>query len=147
MTLVGDRAAIFVQRGRPSARQQTDACLAYLRTADLPLHAIVPYWAPGDAVTMARNGEIAAIVTAFDSAVVRQLAEDIDGHGQVLFVHPAPTVIVPAPRGSVPLVGDLIMRWTRRGKSVRDIADDIGSTTQDVRDILRRGGEQPGRSD
>lgn len=107
--------------------------------------AIVPHWRPADAVQLARDGRVDTVVAAFDSRAVQQLAADIDGDAQVVVVHPEPKVITP-PRHPLGTLADLILRWFRRGKSVQQIAADIDGDTTDVRAILRKHGEDPGRS-
>src|SRR5215471_14312237 len=104
---MADVSAIFIQRG-PPAKKQTDLCLQYIREQHLPMIAIVPYWAPGDAVRMAEAGRINIVVTAFDSKAARQLAEELDDHAQVIYVHPEPTAIPPRRRSTLPALADLI---------------------------------------
>lgn len=140
---MGDSSAIFVQKGI-SGGKQTTLCLWYTTSQRLPMLAIVPWWATGDAVRLVKDGRVNTIVTAFDSKTVQKLAEDIDGYGQVVFVHPQPHVIVPAHHSSLPLIADLIRRWHRAGRRPEDIARDIGSETTDVRAILRKDDGTPG---
>jgi hypothetical protein len=142
---MGMRSAIFIQHGVP-AQKQADACLDYATTEHWVMRHYVPYWAPEDAVNLAKSGAVDVILTAFDSPAVRQLAEDVDGHGRVMYVHPEPTVV--EPRRSLPAsVVDLILRWARRGKSVEQIAADVDGDTSDIRELLRREGEQPDQTD
>jgi hypothetical protein len=136
-----DRAAIFVQRGAPTDKQTT-ACLRYALGQRWSVLVIVPYWQPQDAVQLARDGRIDKLVAAFDSKAVQQLAADVDGDAEVLIVHPEPRVVEP-PKRKLGTLGDLIVRWFRRGKTVSEIALDIGEETTDVRAILRRYGEHP----
>jgi hypothetical protein len=139
-----DKTAIFVQAGSTPAKKQTDACLLYAISNHLPMVAIIPPWVPGDAVAMCRSGEISTVITAFDSRAARQLAADIDGFGQVIYVHPEPGVIVPpARRSTVPDMDALILRWHRAGRTPHQIAAELESDTTDVRAILRRAGEYP----
>lgn len=140
---MGTGAAIFVQRGHVSVAKQTAACLAFIRLERLSLFAIVPYWAPEDAVQMVRTGTVTTIVTAFDSRAAQTLAADIDGDGQVVYIHPAPTVIHPPRLSSLPAIGELIVRWFRSGRTVGEITRDVGGETVDVRDVLRKAGEDP----
>lgn len=138
-----NRAAIFVQRGVP-ADKQTSACLRYALAQPWSVLAIVPPWQPADAVRMARDGRIDTVVAAFDSRAVQQLAVDIDGDAQVVVVHPEPKVIAP-PKHGLGTLADLILRWFRHGRTVKEIAVDIDGDTTDVRAILRKHGENPGR--
>jgi hypothetical protein len=133
---MADVSAIFIQRGPPPARKQTDLCLKYTHDHRLPMIAIVPHWAAQDAVRMVKAGAVNTIVTAFDSRVARQLAEDLDGDGCVIYVHPVPTTI--PRRSTLPALSDLIRRWHRAGRTPRQIARDIGSETTDVSEVLRR---------
>jgi hypothetical protein len=138
---MGDVSAIFIQRGQVSVAKQTAACLTYIKIEKLPLYAIVPYWAPDDAVQMVKNGTVTTIVTAFDSRAAQQLAADIDGAGQVVYIHPTPTAIQPPRTSTLPAIGELIVRWFRSGRSVPEITRDVGATTIDVRNVLRKAGE------
>lgn len=106
--------------------------------------AIVPPGQPADAVRLARDHRVDTIVAAFDSRVVQQLAADIGDDAQVLVVHPEPKVIEPPPKRGLATIGDLILRWFRRGRSVQQIAIDIDENTTEVRAILRKYGEDPG---
>jgi hypothetical protein len=137
------KAAIFTQAGLPEQKQH-QACLDFINANHWQLLHVIPFWAPTDAVKLVAAGVVDVIVAAFNSRTVRRLAESIGNRGQVYYVHPTPTLVSPPPAtmpGSLP---DLIVRWFRRGRAPRDIAADIGSTTRDVRDILRRAGEDPG---
>lgn len=138
------RAAIFIQRGVSSSKQTT-ACLRYILAEHWSPQAIVPFWQPADAVRLARDGRIDTLVAAFDSKVVQQLADDLDGDAEVIVVHPQPKIVAPRRHG-LGSIGDLILRWWRRGKTVEQIAIDVDGDTTDVRAILRRYGEDPGRS-
>jgi len=137
-------AAIFTQRGAPVEKQRA-ACIDYALGQHWPVLAIVPYWHPDDAVTLAKTGRIDHVVAAFDSKAVQQLAADVDGDAQVIVVHPTPRVIEP-PKHKLGTLGELILRWFRNGKTVKEIAADVDGDTDDVRAILRRYGENPGRS-
>lgn len=142
---MGTRAAIFVQGGAPG-RKQERMCLRQIEAEHWELMGIVPQSAPRDAVVLVSAGVVDVIVTAFDSPAAQRLAADIGPRGQVVYVHPQPGVIVP--KSSLPAsLADLIMRWWHRGRTVTEIAIDVGSETCDVRNIIRRAGEQPGRSD
>lgn len=138
------RAAIFVQRGAP-ADKQTTACLRYVLAEHWSMLAIVPHWQPADAVKLARDGRIDTVVAAFDSRAVQQLAADLDGDAQVVVVHPEPKVVEP-PKHKLLGIAELILRWFRHGKTVQEIATELEGDTTDVRAILRRHGEDPGRS-
>lgn len=140
---MGASTAIFIQRGPVSVARQTAACLAFIKSERLSLFAIVPYWAPEDAVQMVRSGTVSTIVTAFDSRATQTLAADIDGAGQVVYIHPTPTVVHPPRLSSIPAIGELIVRWFRSGRTVREITHDVGGETVDVRDVLRKAGEDP----
>lgn len=135
-------AAIFLQRGGPSAERQIEACLDYCAAVHYPALAIVPPGRPGDAVQLVRDGRVQVIVTGFDSKAAQQMAAEIDDAGRVEVIHPAPRVIEP-PRHKLATLGDLIVRWFRHGKSVKEIAADIDEKTIDVRAILRKYGESP----
>lgn len=137
-------AAIFVQRGAPAEKQQV-ACIDYALGQHWSVLAIVPHWHPDDAVTLAKAGRIDHVVAAFDSKAVQQLAADVDGDAEVVVVHPAPRVIEP-PKHKLGTLGELILRWFRAGRTVREIATEIDGDTGDVRELLRRYGEEPGRS-
>lgn len=137
-----NRAAIFVQRGGPAPDRQIAACLHYCAAEQYPMLAIVPPGRPGDAVQLVRDGRVQVIVTGYDSKAVQQLAADLDDLGRVEVIHPQPRVIEP-PRHKLGTLGDLILRWWRRGKTVKEIAADIDEPTTDVREILRKYGESP----
>jgi hypothetical protein len=137
------RAVIFVQRGA-SVDKQTTACLRYVLGEHWSMLAIVPFWRPEDAVKLVRDQRIDRIVAAFDSKAVQHLAVEVDGEAEVVVVHPEPRVIEPAKR-KLGTLGDLIVRWFRRGKTVAEIAADIDGDTTDVRAILRKYGEDPHR--
>jgi DNA-binding NarL/FixJ family response regulator len=137
-------AAIFVQRGAP-AEKQRNACIDYALGQHWSVLAIVPPGRPDDAVTLAKNGRIDHVLAAFDSKAVQQLAADLDGNAQLVVVHPEPRVIEP-PKHKLGTLGELILRWFRSGKTVKEIAELADGDTTDVRAILRRHGEDPGRS-
>jgi len=137
-------AAIFTQRGAPVEKQRA-ACIDYALGQHWSVLAIVPYWHPDDAVTLAKSGRIDHVVAAFDSKAVQQLAAAIDGDAQVVVVHPEPRVIDP-PKHALISIGELILRWFRNGKTVKEIAEVIDGDTTDVRALLRKYGEDPGRS-
>jgi hypothetical protein len=141
---MGTRAAILIQRGVPTDKQ-TEALLRYVLGERWSMLAIVPWWQPADAVTLVRTGEVDTVVCAFDSKAVRQLAADIGATGTVMVIHPEPKVVEP-PRGRLGTVADLVLRWWRNGKTVGEIALDVGSDTTDIREVLRRAGEDPGRT-
>jgi hypothetical protein len=133
---MGSRAAIFVQRGFPADRQTT-MCLRYALEQHYTLLAVVPSWAPEDACKLVRDGTVDVVVCAFDSRAVTQLAADLPPAGRVEVVHPAPHVVVAA-HHRVGSVADLVARWRRRGRSVRQIAEDLDEPTGEVRDLLRK---------
>lgn len=145
-------SAIFIQRGVPYDKQQL-ACVTYVDEQRLAMLALVPHWAPQDAVAMARDGEVTAIVTAFESRAATALAADVAPYGAtVVVVHPEPHVLQPPQRPAEhsPVFGlrlvEVVQRWWRGGRSVQMIAEDIGTDTTDVRAILRQAGEYPDRS-
>jgi hypothetical protein len=133
-------AAIFVQRGGPSRDRQIEACRQYCATEQYSVYAIVPPGRPADAVQLVRQRRVSVIVTGFDSKPVQQLAADVDGAGRVEVVHPAPRVVEP-PRHKLGTIADLVVRWFRRGKPIKEIAVEIDGNTTDVRAILRKHGE------
>jgi hypothetical protein len=144
---MGTRAAIFIQRG-VEVRKQAAACMDYIDQERWSMLHVVPYYAPDDAMRLVHDGTVDVIVTAYDSRAVRALAEDIGPDGKVMFIHPAPTVVeVERRHGTLPTLGDLLRRWLRRGMSVKEMADEIDGDTADIREILRKMGEEPGRSD
>jgi hypothetical protein len=136
--------AMLIQRGVSSAKQEA-VLLPYILSQHLSMSYRVPCWRPEDAVALVRSGMAAAVVAAFNSKVVQQLAAEIGAAGNVIVVHPEPMVVEP-PRRQLGTLGDLILRWWRRGRTVQEIALDIDGDTTDVRQILRRSGEDPGRS-
>lgn len=138
------RAAVFIQRGVPRDKQE-EPLLQFIRERHMSMLHRVPWWRPEDAVTLVQAGTVGVVLAAFDSKAVQQLAAAIGDAGKVVVVHPEPRVIEP-PRGRLVTVADLILRWFRGGRSVKDIAADIGGETTDVRQILRKAGEDPGRS-
>ncbi len=142
----GTRSAIFIQRGVP-AQKQADACLEYTSAERWKMRHYVPYWAPEDAVNLVRTGAVDVVVTAYDSPEVRRLAQEVGAAGRVLFVHPRPTVVEPTHRSLPASLGDLVLRWFRRGRSVEEIAAEVDGDTSDIRDLLRQEGEHPDRSD
>jgi hypothetical protein len=126
-----------VQRGFPAERQ-TVLCLQYaVEEQHYTLLAVVPYWAPEDACKLVRDGTVDVVVAAFDSKAVNQLAADLPPAGRVEVVHPQPHV-VERPHHRLGSVADLVARWCGRGRSVRQIADDLDEPTGEVRDLLRR---------
>jgi hypothetical protein len=141
-TAVGRKVAILIQRGALNS-QQEQACLDYLAVEHWSMESLVPYWAVDDAVALVRSGVVDRIVAAFDSPMLRQLAADIGAAGRVVFVHPAPTTIEPVQRSLPDSIVDLIRRWRRRGKSIKEIAADVEGDTGDIRAILRDLGEEP----
>lgn len=140
-------AAIFVQRGHgaPPPEKQLDACLAYCATERYAVIAIVP-GVVEDASALTADGRVTVLVAAYDSRAVQQLAVAVEGHGQVEVVHPEPRVVEPARPHAVRSINELILRMSRRGRTVEQISDTIDAETTDVRAILRRYGEDPGRS-
>lgn len=139
------RAAIFVQRG-PLDRKQETACLAYCMEQRWSMFGLVPWWAREDAVTMVRTGEVDTILVAYDSNVAQQLADDIGSAGRVVVVHPHPHELHPRRVWPSVLV-DLVVRWSHRGRPVKEIAEDLDTPTGEVRAILREAGEHPDRTD
>lgn len=137
-------AAIYIQHGAnaPTGDQQLAACIEYCEAARYFLLAIVPAEADA-AARLVECGRVDVIVAGYDSKPVQQLAERLDGAGRVEVVHPEPRVIEP-PRSGIGTLGELILRWFRRGRSVQQIAREIGGETTDVREILRKYGEHPG---
>ena len=136
-----NRAAIFVQRGGPSRDRQIEACRQHCATERYSMLAIVLPGRPHDAVQLVRQHRVSVIIAAYDSKAVQQLAAELDDAGRVEVVHPTPRVIEP-PKHKM-TIGDLVVRWFRRGKPVKDIAAEIDGNTTDVRDILRKYGEHP----
>lgn len=142
---MGDRAAIYVLRAFPADRQ-TAACSHYITEEHWTLWAIVPPWAPGDAVALARDGTVSVVVAAFDSRAVEQLAADLPPTCRVEVVHPTPHVVEP-PRHRLGSVEELVGRWFRHGRPPKQIAHDLDENTEEINDVLRRLGllEQNGR--
>jgi hypothetical protein len=133
------RAAILVLSGPPIEKQQR-ACLAYIEQQRWEITQVIPYWASRDAVRLVREGFVDVVVAATNRPEVRQLAADIGDRGQVVYVHPQPTV-VPVQRRAPSTMIELVVRWFRRGRTPHEIAIDIDSSTREVKDILRRSGE------
>lgn len=134
-------AVFFTQRGHPEKQQRM--CLGFCDRQRWQIAHIIPWYAERDAVRLVREGQVDVIVAAVNSAEVRRLAADIGDRGKVVYVHPKPTVVRQPDRATPATVPELIVRWFRRGRAPKEIALDIGSTTRDVRDILRRAGEDP----
>jgi hypothetical protein len=141
---MGSRAAIFIQRGAPQTKQQR-LCLDYIEEEHWQLVGMVPPSGARDAAALVSAGVVDVIITAFDSPAAQALATLVGPCGMVMFVHPLPTCI--KVKSILPTLAELIVRWFRHGRTVRQIADEVGSDTSDVREVLRRGGEQPDRSD
>lgn len=141
---MGSRAVVYIQRG-PTVKQQTTECLEYAAAEDLEVFALAPWWAPQDAVNLVRSGACDVVLVAFESRAAHELAGQLD-RGQVIRVHPVPKVIAP-PKVGLPSLADLILRWRRKGRTVEEIARDIGESTGEIRSILRTTGEYPIRSD
>jgi hypothetical protein len=137
-------AVIFIQRGAPADKQRL-ACIDYALSQRWSVLAIVPHWQPEDVVHLARAGRIRHVVAAFDSRAVQQLAADVEGKADVVVVHPEPRLVEP-PKHGLGTLGELILRWFQKGRTVQEIAADVDGDTTDVRAILRRYGEDPGRS-
>lgn len=137
-------AAIYLQHGgnTPSGDKQLEACLLRCDAAGYLLVAIVPADA-ADAAKLVEAGRVEVIVTGFESKAARQLAARVHGAGRVEVVHPQPRFLE-SHRSGLGTVGDLILRWFRRGRSVEEIAVDIGGDTTDIRAVLRKYGEHPG---
>ena len=140
---MSNRAAIFLQRGGPSRDKQIEACRHYCAEAGYMMLAIVRPDRPGDAVQLVRHHGVTVIVTGYDSKAAQQLAADIDDAGRVEIVHPTPRVLDPPPKHMLGSVAELIVKWFRRGKPVKEIALEIDGNTTDVRAILRQYGEHP----
>lgn len=138
-----NRAAIFVQRGGPSRDRQTEVCLGYCDTMEYSMLFVVSPRRPHDAVELVRQRYVSVIVAGYDSKAVQQLAAEIGDAGRVEVVHPTPRVIDPPKQHGIGTLADLIVRWFRRGKPVKQIAIDIDGNTTDVREILRKYGERP----
>jgi hypothetical protein len=134
---------IFLQRGI-SERKQEQACLAFCDEQRWRLEHVVPWFAPRDAVKLVRAGLVEVVLAAFASPEVRRLAGDIGDAARVVVVHPRPAVVEPPARSVPASLAELVVRWFRRGRTPREIAFDLESSTRDVRDILRRSGEDPG---
>lgn len=141
---MGTRAAMFIQRGVARDKQEA-ALLQFILDRRMSMLHRVPWWRPEDAATLVQAGTVGVIVAAFDSKAVHQLAAEIGTAGKVIVIRPEPRVVEP-PRQKLGTLSDLILRWWRGGRSVREIAVDIGGETTDVRQVLRRHGEDPGRS-
>lgn len=142
---MGTRAAIFIQRGAPRDKQE-QLCLDHIEAEHWELLGIVPHSAARDAVVLVSAGAVDVIVTAINSRAAQHMAADLGRDGRVVYVHPVPTEI--EPRSTLPAsLADLILRWWHRGRTVSQIALDVGSDTCDVRSIIRRAGEYPDRSD
>lgn len=137
-------AAIYLQHGAnaPPGDKQLEACIDYCQDIGYLLLAIVPADA-ADAAKLVESGRVDVIVAGYDSRSVQHLAARIDGAGRVEVIHPEPRVVEP-PRSGLGTLSELILRWFRRGRSVRQIADDLDGDTTDVRAILRKYGEHPG---
>lgn len=136
-------AAIFVQRGVPAEKQRV-ACIDYALSQHWSVLAIVPHWHPEDIVRLAQDGRIRHVVAAFDSRAVQQLAADVEGAAEVIVVHPEPRLIEP-PKHAAGSIGELVIRWFQKGRTVKEIAGLVDGDTTDVRAILRKYGVDPGQ--
>lgn len=145
---MGMRAAIFIQRG-VDVRRQFIACQAHVDTERWSMLQLVPAHAPHEAVQLVRDGIVDVVVTAYDSEAARAIAADVAGVGQVVYVHPRPTVIDPPPvtTGFPRELVRLVLRWARRGVKVEEIADRLDEDTGVIRQVIRRGGSGSGRTD
>jgi hypothetical protein len=137
-------AVIFIQRGAPAEKQQA-ACIDYALSQHWSVLAIVPHWQPEDIIHLADAGRIRHVVAAFDSKAVQQLAADVERKAAVVVVHPEPRIIEP-PKHGLGTLGELILRWFRKGRTVEEIAAEVDGDTTDVRAVLRKYGVDPGRS-
>lgn len=124
------QAAIFIQRGAPEPKQ-TGACLDYIVGQRWNLKHVVPYWSPDAAVALVRDGAVGVIVAAFNSKALALLAADIGDTGEVMYVHPQPTVV--RPHRKLPSIGDLVRRLRGRGESTQEIAGFLEIDTGEVR--------------
>src|SRR5689334_14679706 len=131
------RAAIFIQRGVPEDKQ-TAICLSYIDEQHWQLGHVVPYWSPEAAASLVRDGAVQVIVAGFTSKALVSLAADIGDGGQVVFVHPTPTVIQPPRRKlSIGPIAELARRLKDRGDSTREVARLFEVDTGEIRRIIR----------
>lgn len=132
------KAAILLQRG-PNDDKQIQACLTYLEEQHWELGPIIPYWSPDTATTLVLAGAISVVLVACYQKSLTALAADIGDRGQVMFVHPEPTVVTP-PR-NVPSIADLVRRLRCRGDTTGDIAAFFEIDSGEVRRIIRGDGD------
>jgi hypothetical protein len=133
-------AAIYFQRGI-CERKQEQACLEYIDEQRWAMTHVVPYWSADAAVALVLVGCVGVIVAAYYRKELEVIAADIAGRGQVVYVHPTPTVVRP-PRRILSVV-DLVLKWHGHGRTPREIAVDLDTDSTDIRAILRRHGQYP----
>jgi hypothetical protein len=128
------KAAILLLRG-PSEDKQQQACLNFIEQQHWDLKHIIPYWSPETAVALVVAGAVGMIVVACFQKGLTALAAEIGTKGQVVYVHPEPTVVKPPRR--LPSITDLIRRKKRAGETTRDIAEYFEIDSGEVRRIAR----------
>lgn len=130
------RAAIFIQRGAPEDKQYR-VCLDYCDDQHWVSRHVVQHWSRDAAVALVRDGAVDVVVAAFPSKAVSLLAEEVGDLGQVVYVHPEPTVVRPARK--LPSIGDLVRRLRIRGETTQEIAGFLDVDPEAIRRISRGG--------
>lgn len=131
-------AAILYLRG-PSEDKQELACIKYIEEQHWELKHVIPYWSPETAVALVAAGTIGVIVVACFQRSLTCLAADVGDRGQVVFVHPEPTVVRPPRR--LPSITDLVRRMRGRGETTQEIAGFFEIDSGEVRRIIRGDGD------
>lgn len=133
-------AVIYIQLGNVAVAKQTAACLRYIRDRGYHLAGFVRAGgSSADAVTMVEQGLAHVVVVAYGG---RDLAGPvIAAGGQVEAVHPAPHVVEPPvpPPPSQRSVPRLLAQLRGKGRTVEQIAEFMGESTEEIRRLLRRG--------
>ena len=130
-------AIVLLQLGNVSVDRQEAMCLEYILDCGYQLAGwIQPTGSSEDAVKMVAAGEAHVVVVAYGGA--EYAADIIAAGGRIEAVHPTPHVVEPHPAvRDEPQVDSLAQLLRASGRTVREIAEFIGSSTAEVRRIIR----------
>lgn len=130
------RALILTQAtGGVSAAKQLQACWDHITAArDLRFGGMLRQGAgPADAAAAIRTGEVGVVVAAYRVPEIDLTGEIEAAGGRVEYVHVAE-------RGRMTVRSILVSLYQRLDWSAQRIAREVGGSTEDVIDHLRRGG-------
>lgn len=128
---MSERAVIYIRQSGALTEQQQAACLDYCVRHRYQTESICRH--PHDAIALAEAGVITVVVTAYDEEEDVELARRLRSVGVRL-------EYVRTPRRAVRHVrdDDLAINLHQRGNSVEQIAQVLGETTREIREVLRR---------